>query len=144
MRTNARIYVMRADDGTLKLGHSKDPERRRKEIRRAVEIVHITDVIQHVERIERLAHRVLALHGKHLRGEFASCWLTLFCNHKPRVIGGRVWLPSSLLPDETLLRQIVIWARPVGRARSFTGASWMPGTSTRHAVKLRPRCANRR
>ena len=27
-------------------------------------------VIEHAERIERLAHRVLALHGKHLRGEW--------------------------------------------------------------------------
>lgn len=70
MKTNARIYVMRAEDGSLKLGHSKNPEERAKWIGRAVEIVHQTDVIEHVERIERLAHRVLALHGKHIRGEW--------------------------------------------------------------------------
>ena len=33
-------------------------------------MVHTTAVMEHAERIERLAHRVLALHGKHLRGEW--------------------------------------------------------------------------
>lgn len=70
MKTNARIYVMRAADGTIKLGHSKDPETRAKQVGRPVEIVHQTDVIEHVERIERIAHRVLALHGRHIRGEW--------------------------------------------------------------------------
>lgn len=75
MRTNAKIYVMRAEDGTLKLGHSVDPARRSKEVGRVVEIVHETDIIEHVERIERAAHRVLALHGKHLRGEWFEATL---------------------------------------------------------------------
>lgn len=70
MKTNAKIYVMRAEDGTLKLGHSVDPERRAKQVGRAVEVVHETDVLEQVERIERLAHRVLALHGRHIRGEW--------------------------------------------------------------------------
>ena len=70
MRTNARIYVMQADDGTIKLGHSKDPERGRKELDVPVTIVHQTDVVEQAERIERLAHRVLALHGGHIRGEW--------------------------------------------------------------------------
>lgn len=70
MKTNAKIYVMQADDGTLKLGHSKSPATRAKQLGRRVTIVHETDVIEHAEQIERLAHRVLALHGKHLRGEW--------------------------------------------------------------------------
>lgn len=67
MKTHAKIYVMRAKDGTLKLGHSKRPPSRAKEL--GLDIVHQTDVLEHAERIERLAHRVLALHGKHIRGE---------------------------------------------------------------------------
>ncbi len=70
MRTNARIYVMRAEDGSLKLGHSKKPAARARQIGRPVEVVHQTDVLEHVEKIERLAHRVLALHGRHIRGEW--------------------------------------------------------------------------
>jgi hypothetical protein len=70
VRTNARIYIMQAEDGTIKLGHSNNPERRAKQIGRPVAIVHTTDVLEHVERIERLAHRVLALHGRHIRGEW--------------------------------------------------------------------------
>ena len=70
MRTNAKVYVVRAEDGTLKLGHSKDPINRAKDIRPKVEIVHQTDVLDQAEKIERLAHRVLALHGTHLRGEW--------------------------------------------------------------------------
>lgn len=61
---------MQASNGTIKLGHSKSPERRAKELGVPVTIVHQTDVIEFAEKIERLAHRVLALHGKHLRGEW--------------------------------------------------------------------------
>ena len=75
MRKNARLYIMEADDGTLKLGHSVAPSRRAKELRRAVSIVHTTDVLEHAERIERLAHRVLALHGRHIRGEWFEATL---------------------------------------------------------------------
>lgn len=47
------------------------------------------------------------------------CWNSLaasgaiFYNHKPRVIGGRLWTPFELNPDLPL-RQIVIWARAGG------------------------------
>jgi modification methylase len=47
------------------------------------------------------------------------CWDTLsdtgaiFYNHKPRVIGAQVWLPTELNPGLPL-RQIVIWARAGG------------------------------
>lgn len=75
MKTNARIYIMRGDDGALKLGHSRNPEARAKQIGRPVKVVHQTDVIEHAERIERLAHRVLALHGKHIRGEWFEATL---------------------------------------------------------------------
>lgn len=61
MKTNARLYVMKATDGRLKLGHSKAPFMRAKQIGKVVAVVHETDVYQHAERIERLAHRVLAL-----------------------------------------------------------------------------------
>ncbi len=75
MKMNAHIYVMQADDGTLKLGHSRNPTERAKQIGRPVVIVHQTDVIEHAERIERLAHRVLALHGRHIRGEWFEATL---------------------------------------------------------------------
>lgn len=38
----------------------------------------------------------------------------IFYNHKPRVIGARLWLPLELLPPNVILRQIIIWARPGG------------------------------
>lgn len=47
-------------------------------------------------------------------------WMTLtddgviFYNHKPRVVGDRLWLPTECLPSPEHLRQIVIWARPGG------------------------------
>lgn len=75
MRTNAKVYVMRAENGTLKLGHSRCPERRAKQVGRGVAVVHETDVVEHAERIERLAHRVLALDGTHLRGEWFEATL---------------------------------------------------------------------
>lgn len=53
------------------------------------------------------------------RDVLAQCWKTLaddgaiFYNHKPRVVGERVWLPIELNP-ELPLRQIIIWSRPGG------------------------------
>lgn len=38
----------------------------------------------------------------------------IFYNHKPRVIGAKLWMPLELLPAEVVLRQVVIWARPGG------------------------------
>ena len=38
----------------------------------------------------------------------------IFYNHKPRVIGAKLWLPMELLPPEIILRQIITWARPGG------------------------------
>lgn len=38
----------------------------------------------------------------------------IFYNHKPRVIGTRLWLPTELIPPEIELRQVVVWSRPGG------------------------------
>jgi hypothetical protein len=57
-------------EGRIKLGHSVNPAARSKQMPRAVTVVHETDVIEQAERVERLAHRILALHGTHLRGEW--------------------------------------------------------------------------
>lgn len=70
MKTNAKVYVMVDGEGRIKLGHSNNPARRSKQMVRPVTLVHETDVIEEAERVERLAHRILALHGKHLRGEW--------------------------------------------------------------------------
>lgn len=69
MRRNARIYVMEAANGDLKVGVSNNPVRRRKEIG-PVKIVHMTDVKAHAEQIERTAHRLLALSRRHIRDEW--------------------------------------------------------------------------
>ena len=48
----------------------------------------------------------------------------IFYNHKPRVVGGRLWLPTALVPIEAELRQIVIWARPGGM--NFKPTAFVP------------------
>jgi hypothetical protein len=48
----------------------------------------------------------------------------IFFNHKPRVIGAKLWLPLELLPAETILRQIIIWARPGGM--NFNPITFVP------------------
>lgn len=51
---------------------------------------------------------------------FRALWTTLsdhgaiFWNHKPRVIGARLWKPDELIPDDLPVRQEVIWARAGG------------------------------
>lgn len=38
----------------------------------------------------------------------------IFYNHKPRVIGARLWYPTELIPPGVIHRQTVIWCRPGG------------------------------
>jgi modification methylase len=38
----------------------------------------------------------------------------IFYNHKPRVIGAKLWTPLELIPGPVVLRQIIVWARPGG------------------------------
>lgn len=57
------------------------------------------------------------------------CWTALseegaiFYNHKPRVIGGKLWLPLELNPGLPL-RQIVIWQRAGGM--NFNPTAYVP------------------
>lgn len=57
------------------------------------------------------------------------CWANLsetgaiFYNHKPRVIGGKLWLPLELNPSLPL-RQIIIWARAGGM--NFNPTAYVP------------------
>lgn len=63
------------------------------------------------------------------RAVLALCWERLaddgaiFYNHKPRVIGGKLWLPLELT-DGLPLRQIVIWARAGGM--NFNPTAYVP------------------
>jgi modification methylase len=45
----------------------------------------------------------------------------IFYNHKPRVIGTKLWTPLELLPPEVELRQVIVWARPGGMNYNLTG-----------------------
>lgn len=48
----------------------------------------------------------------------------IFYNHKPRVVGAKLWTPLELLPEGVTLRQIVIWARPGGL--NFNPTAYVP------------------
>lgn len=48
----------------------------------------------------------------------------IFYNHKPRVIGARLWLPLQLIPDDVILRQNIIWKRPGGM--NFNPTAYLP------------------
>lgn len=65
-----------------------------------------------------------------------ACWRSLsdtgaiYYNHKPRVQRGRVLLPTEFVPDEVLLRQVIIWDR-ITKGMAFvpqaynTGHEWI-------------------
>jgi site-specific DNA-methyltransferase (adenine-specific) len=60
----------------------------------------------------------------------AQCWglLTeagaIFYNHKPRVIGAKLWTPFELVPPCAIVRQLVIWKRPGGL--NFNPTAFVP------------------
>lgn len=51
------------------------------------------------------------------RNVLSACWASLsptgaiYYNHKPRAQRGRVLLPTEYVPDEAILRQVIIWDR---------------------------------
>lgn len=60
----------------------------------------------------------------------SSLWANLsaggavFYNHKPRVIGTKLWTPLELIPPEVELRQVVVWSRPGGM--NYNPTSFVP------------------
>jgi len=48
----------------------------------------------------------------------------IFLNHKARVVGSKLWMPTELLPEEVELRQIITWARPGGL--NYNPVAFMP------------------
>lgn len=48
----------------------------------------------------------------------------IFYNHKPRVIGSRLWAPTELLPPAVHHRQTIIWSRPGGQ--NFNPTAFVP------------------
>lgn len=64
------VYVMRGADGLVKVGYSNKPERRARQVGNVVEIAHTSAFKDDAERIERGAHRLLRLAGRHVRAEW--------------------------------------------------------------------------
>lgn len=109
MKTNAKLYVMADAAGMVKLGHSRNPSKRSKQIGKGITLLHETDVLEQAERIERLAHRVLALHGRHLRGEWFEATLEQAIEaieiavkqaaNEELSLGGKMEVPWKFLDD---------------------------------------------
>ena len=79
MRTNAHVYVMEeAETGLLKVGHSKYPYARLRDLSTdvgSIAVRYTTDLLEHAEKTEMLAHRILRKSGCHIKGEWFSCGL---------------------------------------------------------------------
>src|SRR5487761_1001343 len=84
------------------------------------------------------------------RSVLLQCWEQLsdigaiYYNHKPRPIGGRLWLPLELNPDLPL-RQIITWARSGGM--NFNPTHYVPTYEwvlllAKPAFRLRDRSAS--
>lgn len=64
------------------------------------------------------------------RGVLLQLWESIgddgviFYNHKPRVIGAKLWTPFELIPAEATVRQVIIWARPGGL--NFNPTAFVP------------------
>jgi site-specific DNA-methyltransferase (adenine-specific) len=64
------------------------------------------------------------------QGVLSALWRLLsadgviFYNHKPRVIGDRLWTPLELIPPVATVRQIVIWDR--GGGVNYTTTAFVP------------------
>lgn len=48
----------------------------------------------------------------------------IFYNHKPRVIGTKLWTPQELIPAHVEIRQIIVWSRPGGM--NYNASAFVP------------------
>ena len=71
MARAGHVYVMRVSNEAVKVGFSKNPARRAIELG-ALDVLHHTEWLEHAELIERSAHRLLKLGGKHIKDEVFS------------------------------------------------------------------------
>ena len=99
------------------------------------------------------SHEDTMPHGEYVAWQkmvLTDCWKALsdkgaiFYNHKPRVIGGRCWLPLELNPGLPL-RQIITWARAGGM--NFNATAYVPTYEwimvfAREAWRLRDKSAS--
>lgn len=72
MTKSGYVYVMRGADGLVKVGYSNKPERRAKQVGNVIEIAHTSAFLEDAETIERGAHKLLRLAGRHIRAEWFS------------------------------------------------------------------------
>lgn len=65
------LYVMTGPEG-VKVGFSRQPDKRSRQVGPGVNVAYATEFKVNGERIERGAHRLLRLAGKHVRAEWFS------------------------------------------------------------------------
>ena len=119
-------------EGRIKLGHSVNPTARSKQMPRPVTLVHETDVIEQAERVERLAHRILALHGTHLRGEWFEASIddalhaielaVRQAEHEELALGGRLNGKEDLETSTSKYQQLLSIRTGNERGQAFLGA----------------------
>ena len=68
-RPSTHIYVIEGDD-RVKVGRSHDPKLRLKAIVGGKQLLHTTEVLFECDQVEKTAHRLLAMAGKHIRCEW--------------------------------------------------------------------------
>lgn len=97
----AQVYIME-DRGAFKVGHSKNPNDRRRQLGAHLKVVHTSQPMANARRVEWLAQRLLALAGKRVAGELFSATL----DEAKIAIARAVRIEAGLEPDVTAPRAV--------------------------------------
>lgn len=89
---DAYVYVMERSDGSMKIGSSMQPDRRRLELC-GVRILHSVPN-GNPYRVEHIAHRLLTVAGKRVKGQRECFWVSLeeavsAIDRAERIVSGR-------------------------------------------------------
>jgi DNA-binding transcriptional ArsR family regulator len=109
VKTNARVYVMLTGPGEVKVGLSRDPERRARQLGGRISLAHQTEVIGPAEEVERTAHRILRMSGRRSWGErfkVSTEEAVAAIDRAQRIVSGREpSLPDRIeYPDQRTVR----------------------------------------
>ena len=122
----AAVYVMADEAGRHKVGNSCNPQRRSFQILeggRRLRVVHESRYSEQACKIEKTAHRLLKLAGKHIEGEWFSASLDECIEAISRaeaVVAGEAPAPEN--PDGTMVVTIRLGPNDVKELRDIAEA----------------------
>lgn len=121
MKKHAAVYVIDLGEGAVKIGHSKKPQKRRKELKLDhCEFGYISKVYEEAELVERAAHKILQ--GEKIYGETFRVSVEQACE---AIAAAEQLIYGGLQPDDYIPPIIPLKRPPVSVRLTKANRAWL-------------------